>query len=151
MISIAQNTNGIPLADRFHNTFWRGIQSVIRARARQAILAVIVRVVVQNLHLWSSVVGVVGVLAHVVHDAGVAALENFPIKGQIKILKFLARDQVAAGTSAHQAPVAHGPTRWERIFLEAAKIFRGIAAIKERDPTVARCCCGRRCRGSLRC
>ena len=137
MGSIAQNTDGVPLTHRLHNTFGRGIQSVIRARASQAIFAIVVRVVVQDLHLWSSVVRVVGVLAHVVHDAGISAFDNFPIQGEIEILKFIARYQVAARARANQATIAHGPTSWKRIFLETTEIFRGVATIKERDPAVA--------------
>ena len=145
MVSIAQNTNGVPLTHRLHNTFGRGIQSVIRARACQAIFTIVVRVVVQNLHLWSSVVRVVGVLAHVVHDAGISAFENFPIQSEIKILKFTARNQVAARTCSYQATIAHGPTSWKRIFLETAEIFRGVTTIKESDPAVAYCRGGWRC------
>src|SRR5207247_6184746 len=89
VVPVHHETDLVPLTRGFHDASGRRIQPVVRSGRGEARLAVGMPGVVEDLHLRSSPVNGVVVLARPVEDAGVAIRGDLPFERQVEGLELL--------------------------------------------------------------
>src|SRR5437867_10425119 len=134
VVPVQRETERVPLTRGFHDVSGRRIQPVVRSGRGEARLAVGMPGVVEDLHLRSTPVNGVVVLARPVEDAAVAIRGDLPFERQLEVLELLGGDDVGRPADPRERAVHHLPSRWQGVHLPPPPAGSGLAVEQKPPP-----------------